>query len=314
MRVGQEGFGALRSPFDRPFDLLGRPRADSLLVVDENLGAEAAANVGRDDAQLVLGRDALKRGQDNSREMRILACRIERGDVNALVIVAESRARLHGVGNEAVVDEIELGDVCGFGEGGFGRRLVAQMPVAEGVVGRKFVHLRRARLGRASRIDHRRQNSVVDSEFLRPVARLQIGVRDDDGDRVADIERFSMGKGGKRARFHWRAVFEIDCHAPYMRADLVGDGVGAGEHGDYSGGLQCGRSINLVDRRMRMGRTNEKGVGLARTVEIVDVMALAGDEADVFRALNRGANAGRAHDVSLPWNGLKRAVTRRPWA
>ena len=59
MRVGQEAFGALRRPFDRPSaDALRRPQADDFLGIDEDLGAEAAADIGRDDAQLVLGREA----------------------------------------------------------------------------------------------------------------------------------------------------------------------------------------------------------------------------------------------------------------
>ena len=77
VRVRKEGLGPLRRPFDRPVDLLGRPDADRLLIVDEDLGPEAAADVGRDDAQLVFRRDALKRGQDDSRDMRVLARRVE---------------------------------------------------------------------------------------------------------------------------------------------------------------------------------------------------------------------------------------------
>ncbi len=59
--VGLEGLAARRRPADRPLDLLGGPGADRLLVVEEDLGAEGAAHVGRDDPHLVL-RDAEHEG------------------------------------------------------------------------------------------------------------------------------------------------------------------------------------------------------------------------------------------------------------
>ena len=55
VRVGHEGFGALGGPLDRPADLAGGPGDDRLLGIVEDLGAEAAADIGRDDAQLASG-------------------------------------------------------------------------------------------------------------------------------------------------------------------------------------------------------------------------------------------------------------------
>ena len=142
MSVRQERFGAVGRPFDRPLDLLGGPGADRLFIVDENLGAEAAAHVGRDYAQLVLRRDALKRRQHHPREMRVLASGIESYDVRAFVIVAQRCSRLHGVGNRAIVDEVDLGHVLRRRKRRVGRGLVAEMPVEHCVVGGNLVHLR----------------------------------------------------------------------------------------------------------------------------------------------------------------------------
>ena len=58
MCVAKEGFRAVAGPLDGTTDLAGGPYADGLLGVDEYLRAEAAADVRRDDAQLVLGRKA----------------------------------------------------------------------------------------------------------------------------------------------------------------------------------------------------------------------------------------------------------------
>ena len=78
MRVGEEGLGAVAGPFHRAPDLLGGPDADRLLGIDEDLGAEAAADIGRDHAQLVLRRDADEGRQHQPRHMRVLAGGVER--------------------------------------------------------------------------------------------------------------------------------------------------------------------------------------------------------------------------------------------
>ena len=62
MRVGDEALGALGRPLDRPADLAPTAQVTMrLLGIVEDLGAEAAADIGRDDAQLVLGDAAARR-------------------------------------------------------------------------------------------------------------------------------------------------------------------------------------------------------------------------------------------------------------
>ena len=113
MRVGQERLGAVAGPFHRAADLLRGPQADDLFGIDENLRAEAAADVGRDDAQLVLGRHADEGRDDEPRHMRILRGVPEREILRAGVVFADRDARLHRVGHQPVVDDVEPGDVLG---------------------------------------------------------------------------------------------------------------------------------------------------------------------------------------------------------
>ena len=91
MRVGEKRLGAIGGPFHRPVDLLGRPDADGFVGVDEDLRAEAAADVGRDDPQLVLGRKTDECRQDHPRNVRVLARRIKRHRVRAGIVVADAR-------------------------------------------------------------------------------------------------------------------------------------------------------------------------------------------------------------------------------
>ena len=111
MRVGQEEFRAVRRPFHRPARLARGPQANDFLRIDENLRAEAAADVGRDHPQFVLRRHADKGGDDQARHVRVLRGIPEREIVVAGVVFGERRARLDRVRHQAVVDDVELGDM-----------------------------------------------------------------------------------------------------------------------------------------------------------------------------------------------------------
>src|SRR6202042_2276268 len=52
--VGDETFRAVLLPFHRPRDLAARPDHERVLGINEGLHAKAAADIGRDQAQLVL--------------------------------------------------------------------------------------------------------------------------------------------------------------------------------------------------------------------------------------------------------------------
>ncbi len=238
VRVGKEGLRPLRRPLDRPIDLLGRPDADRLFIVDEDLGPEAAADVGRYDAELVFRRDALKRGQDDARDVRVLARRVERLHVGSRIVLAESRARLDRIRDGAVVDEIERRHMRRFGEGRVCRGLVSDVPVEDGVAWRILVDLRLTGLGGARRVDDRRQYAVVDDHLLRPVLGLSISIRDDHGDGIADVKSLAMRQGGERSDLHRRSVLGVDGPARNVSPDLVGDRIGAGEHRDDARRLQ----------------------------------------------------------------------------
>ncbi len=245
--------------------------------------------------------------------MRVLARRVERERVGSTIVVANRRPRLHRVRNQAVVDEIELGHVRRRGERRVGRRLVADVPIEDRVVRRGIMDLRLAGTGGLGQIDHGGQFGVVDLDLFRRVPRLNVSVGDDDRDMVADIAHLALGERRMGAGLHRRAVLRMNHPAAGEAADLVGRDVVAGEDRDGARRLPRLGRIDLVDRRMGVRRAQEIGVGLAGTVDVVEVMALAGDEADVLFALDRSADACRAHDVSLPWNGLSAAVIRRPW-
>jgi hypothetical protein len=234
MRVRQEGLRAVARPLHRASDALGRPDADRLLGIDEDLGAESAADVGGDDAELVLGRDADEGGEHETGDMRVLRGRVKRVGLGARIVVADGRPRLHGVRDEAVVDDLEPRDVLGRPEGGVGRSLVAEVPLEDRVVRGDLVHLRSALQLRPGGIGDGRKHLIVDDDGLGSVLGLRHRFGDDDGDMVADVTDLALGERRVGARLHRRAVLGMDHPATDQATDLVGGEVLAGEDPDHS--------------------------------------------------------------------------------
>ena len=313
--VAQEGFAALGRPLDRAADLLGGPNAHGFLGVDEDLGAEAAADVRRDDAQLVFGRDADEGGQHEAGDVRVLARGVEREAFGALVVVAHRGARLHGVGDQAVVDEVELGHVGGAREGVVGRLAVAEVPAEHDVVGRDLVHGLAADASRRGGVHHGVEHLVVHRDLLRRVLGLRVGVGDHHGDVVADVADLALGQRRVRARLHGRAVHRMDHPAADQAAHLVGREVGAGvDRHDARFRFRL-RGVDRQDAGVGVGRAQEARVSLAGAVHVVDVLSLAGDVALVFAAEHGGADAGCTHGFLRNGCGASRGrPCRRPGA
>ena len=260
VRVGEERLAAVRNPFHRASDALRRPQRHHFLGIDEDLRAEAAADIGRDDAQLVLGRHADKGRDDQTRHMGILGGVPQRERAGAGVEFADRGARLHGVRHQAVVDDVELGDVLGGFERGVRPPWDRRDAIDRSCSGRDLVNLRRAGLLRRRGIGDRRQHPVVDFHFLRGIARLRQRFGDHDRHRIADMAGLVHGQRRMRRHLHRRAVLGMDHPAANEIADLVGGEVLAGEHADTPGMPAAALvSIDLMSRaRAASGRNRRK--------------------------------------------------------
>jgi adhesin HecA-like repeat protein len=106
----------------------------------------------------------------------------------------------------------------------------------------------------------------------------------------------AVGDQGRMRRLHHRAaVLVLDEPAAGQAALLVGRVVGAGEDGDHARRALRLRRVDLLDVRAGMGRAQDIGVGLTRPVNVVGVGAAAGEEAEIFLALDRRSDELR-HD------------------
>ena len=119
--------------------------------------------------------------------MRVLTGGVERVFAGRPVVIADRRARLHGIRGQALVDDVDLGDVVRLGKGCVDRRLVAEMPVETGVVLGIRPHLRGTGLVGICRRDDRRQFLIGDVDRFRRVPRLRQRLADDQSNLVANM-------------------------------------------------------------------------------------------------------------------------------
>ncbi len=171
--------------------------------------------------------------------MRVLA----RGHQGVLagrrVEIADRGARLHGVGDQPVVDDVDRCDMRGLLERGIDLRPVADLPVVAQVVRDIVVH-RRTTGERRLHVDDRRQFLVRDVYAFGRGAGLVPGFGDDDRDLVADMPDFVEGDDRVHGLRHRRTVLVVDLPTAGKAADSGVLHVLSGEHGDHAirpGGL-----------------------------------------------------------------------------
>ena len=137
LMVGEEHLAAGRDPLDRPPDPLRRPQQQRMLGIDKVLGAEPAADIGRDKAHL-RGLDAQRAGSEVAGDVDALRGDMRRVAPARLVVSPDDAARLHRVGDHPVVVELDGDDMRRIGEGGVDRCRVTAAPV-EAEIARRFV-------------------------------------------------------------------------------------------------------------------------------------------------------------------------------
>ena len=173
-------------------------------------------------------------------------------------------------------------DVLGGGERGVGRVLVAHHQREGDVVRRLVPHRRRARLHRVLDVDDRRQRLVVDLDQFGGVARLRAAFRRRrSATRSPTARTLSVARIARSVRKPFGPPMSSGIGGA-SAAELVGDDVGAGEHGEHAvRGLGL-RGVDALDAGVGVRRHDEHAVALARQVDVVDIAAAAGDEARVL--------------------------------
>ena len=312
VRVGHEAFTALAGPFHWASELAGGPGDDGFFGVMVYLGAEASADVGGDDTQLVLWDVQHERAHQQADHVRVLAGGIEGEIARRCVEVAERDAGLHGVRNQPVVGQVEFNHLGGVSEHAVDHGLVADHPVVADVAGDAVMHLGCAGRDGIGEVGDGREVSVVDFEQLGGAFGLLLGFRDHHGDRIADVARLTGGDHRMRRFGHRRAILVVDLPAAGQAADAFSRHVGADEDLDHARRRRRRRDVDPVDRGVRPVGALDEGVELAWPVDVVGVVAFAAKEPDVFLAANGCAYAFEAHGRYLRFF-FSRAFIRPLW-
>ena len=288
--IGGEAFGARVGPLDGPLQHPRGMQDGDVFGEHRRLHAERAADMAGQNAHILrlcaeheceIGphpEDALRRGAENPA-------------LRPLVPFADRRARLHRVDDNAVVDEVDCGDVRRLREGGIDRRRIAEQEVEGHVAGRLVVELRRAFGDGVLKLHHGRQRLDVEHNGFGGIAGRGRCLGDDKGDRIADIAHPVDGQGRPRRLPHRRAV-PVLAREPARQEAVPGrHDIPPGHNSENAGHRHRRLAVDAAEDAVGVGAADEDAVSLARHGEIVGVAALAAHEGRVLVAGHRLADA-----------------------
>jgi hypothetical protein len=254
---------AVLGPLHRPAQVDRRDRRDDRLGRRVALRAERAADVGDDDANR-LRRAAEDVGELGERAVRVLRRAPHGQDAGLWVVARDCPARLDRDRRDPRHPVPAPDDVLGAREGGVG--VAAGVPPAD------------ERVPRLARIDDRLERLVVHLDELREVLGQRAALGDDAGDRLAGVADLALGQD--------RVLVVADLHA--LDRDLRVAGDTAREVGGRDDREDAGRPLvrhaHVADAGVRVRAADERDVGHAVEVDVVDVARGAAQHALVLAA------------------------------
>ena len=272
---------------------IARPRRPSRPRGEIAFDAEAAADIRRDHADLVLGNVQRVDREPAPQVVRLLGRRIKRVAIRRGVVVAEIGARLHRIGRQAAVGELELDHLGGRGHRGLGLAAIAALDLEHEIAAELLVHERRARRDRVARRGDRRQRLVVDRDRLGGLLGGEAGFRHHRGDDIADMADLVAREGRARRPFIGRpSPNGIGCttvSSPWparSQSSAVNVSSTPGTRGRGS----------VRSRRSAHGRAGcaQRRTTRCRADDIIDVAAPALNEAHILAPAQRLADIGVA--------------------
>jgi hypothetical protein len=246
-----------------------------------DLHAEAAADVRRDDADLVLGDPELA-GHEEADQVRVLAREVH-GEL-AGAEVRHAGARLDRRAGRAVVDDPALHHHVGVTPGGV-HVAAGDRPLVRLVGPELLVHERRAVLERLLGVDHHGQRVVLDEHLFGRVDDAVLVAADHDRDGLADALDDALGERPRLRCLDLHPRRDPDHRERRLEVEVVG-----GEHPVHARGALGARRVDRRDPRVRLGRAHDRHVEHARQHEVVDVAAAPRDHPGVLLAAHRLAD------------------------
>ena len=282
--IGKKDFAAACDPFHRPADTARGPQDQRVLGVYEVLGAEAAADIGRDVAHF-RRLDAQRAGGEVAVAVDVLAGDGERVAAARLVPLPDHAARLHRVHDDAMVVEVELDHMSGAPERRINRAVIAGLPVETEIARHFGRQLGRTGGERGGAGRHGRQRPIVDLDLLGGIERLRLGLGHDQRHRLA-AEAHSVRREQRLDRELERLLgLQVGLDVGPQRLQPVGCGIGRRQHRKHARHGARRRRVDAPDLGMGMRRAEHDGAGEPLELQIVDVAAAARDEAGILAPL-----------------------------
>ena len=197
--------------------------------------------------------------------------------------------------------------MIGLGKGRVGCGAIAELGV-DADVGRPVLpDDRRAAFGGGARCGDRRQDLVVDRHEFGTVQRRIQGLGDHRRHGVADEARLVGGEQRDRRDAAVGAVAVVERHVDQARnvggarngADAVGLKLRPGEHLDDAGHSLGLRGVDRLDAGVRVRRTHDDRMELPGQEHVAGIAAGAGEQALVFLASHRLADASGGDRVHV---------------
>ena len=289
LRVAHKRFAAFGGPSHRDPQAARSPATHQLFGIVIDLRSESAADIRRHNSHLVLGHLERCATQQEPIHMRVLAGGVKGQLAGRGIEVRQAGPWLHGVGNQAVVDQFQrhnmrrlLECLVGVGLGVRSHRRRQPLPVETEIARRAFVNQRSALFQSRRGAGYRFQFVVVDIDHLRGVARLNAGFGNHHRHRIAHVTHPVGGQRGEGRLYGGRSVLAGYFPDHRQRSNIVGLKISARQYGADSRHLERLFGVNSANLGVRMRRAHEPGILLRAQVDVVYIAAAAGEEAAIF--------------------------------
>ena len=283
-----QALGAILDPFHRSLGDLRRRCGEILLRVRPELRTEAAADIVADDPELQLG-NTDRTSDEEPDEVGHLRRGPERAPVVVGDVVGDATARLHRGRKESLLTDALLENDISL------RERCVNVAAGEGcipadVVRSVALHQRAPRHHGLLDVHHRGERLVVDHNQLCCIVGQIPVFGDHHRNRLAGICRL-FGRDRKLLR-----------DLLLVRDKRVGDRqgseddaleVGGGEDRDHAFGRQRCRGVDRANAGVCVRAAHHRHVRHVHEVDVVDEVAVPGDQLGVLATLNAGPDHGR---------------------
>jgi hypothetical protein len=283
--IADEMIGPVRHPFDRTPQFARSERGERVLAIGKQLGAETAADVGADDPHLLLRNLQHHVAQDFAQPMTALAAYGQRQAIRGNVVIGDDRSRFHEIGDDARIDDRDLGHRMRARKRLLGRSLVADLGIEQQVAGVIRPDLRRVLAERRDGADRGRQRLPVHLDRLDRIPRPFDGFGNDERHGVTDMADLVTREDRIRRRGEG-VVREIEqARQPAQFGRVVGR-----EDRRHAGQVPRRGHID-GEPRMGVRRAQHQCVQRLLRQEIGRVMPFAANQRVVFLAANTVTDA-----------------------